>query len=151
LQPGGYKALDSLRLEKGYRYYSMDVTKTENPFAAGLGFCVRMNKGDFVGRAALLRIQEQGIPNKLCTLTVGGEDYRTIYGGEAVMDGKQVVGRLRSAGYGYTLARNIAYAYLPKALSHIGVKLAVDVFGELAPAEVAPDVLYDPDGERPRG
>ena len=151
VQAGGYKALDSLRLEKGYRYYSMDVTKTENPFAAGLGFCVRMNKGDFVGRAALREIQQQGIPNKLCTLTIGGEDYRTIYGGEAVMDGKQVVGRLRSAGYGYTLKKNIAYAYLPKDLSQIGVKLAVDVFGELAPAEVAPDVLYDAEGARLRG
>jgi 4-methylaminobutanoate oxidase (formaldehyde-forming) len=147
IEPGGYKVLDSLRLEKGYRYYSMDVTMLENPYMAGLGFCVRLNKGDFIGREALVKLKEQGQAQKLCTLTIGGEDYLTIYGGEAVLQGSAVVGRLRSAGYGYTVKRNIAYSYLPVALAKTGTKLEVEVFGKRVPAEVADDVLYDPKGD----
>ncbi len=151
IEPGGYKVLDSLRLEKAYRYYSLDVTMTENPFSAGLGFCVRMNKGDFVGRQALAKLKEHGLSERLCTLTVAGEEYVTLYGGEAVLSGREVVGRLRSAGYGFTVRRNIAYSYLPTALGKEGTALEVDVFGERLPAVVAPDVLYDPQGERLRG
>ena len=150
MEPGGYKVLDSLRLEKGYRYYSMDVTMLENPYEAGLGFCVRPGKGEFVGREALAKIKEQGLTQKLCTLTIGGEDYLTIYGGEAVLSGDKVVGRLRSAGYGFTVKKNIAYAYLPLSLCAPGTALHVEIFGQRVAAQVAPDVLHDPKGERLR-
>jgi 4-methylaminobutanoate oxidase (formaldehyde-forming) len=150
IEPGGYKVLDSLRLEKGYRYYSMDVTMTENPYMGGLGFCVRLNKGDFIGREALVKIKEKGLNQKLCTLLVGGAEYLTIYGGEAVLQGADVVGRLRSSGYGFTIKRNIAYSYLPMALAKPGTKLEVEVFGERIAAEVAEDVLHDAKGDRLR-
>lgn len=150
IEPGGYKVLDSLRLEKGYRYYSMDVTMLENPYEAGLGFCVRPGKGEFVGREALAKIKAQGLTQKLCTLTIGGEDYLTIYGGEAVLSGDKVVGRLRSAGYGFTVKKNIAYAYLPLSLCAPGTVLHVEIFGQRVAAQVAPDVLHDPKGERLR-
>lgn len=142
----GYKVLDSLRMEKGYRYYSLDVTMIENPLAAGLGFCVRFNKGDFVGRQALLHIKEQGLTQRLCTLTIGGEDYLTVYGGEAVLHGSEVVGRLRSTGYGFSVKRNIAYGYLPVALAQEGTGLEAEVFGRRVPCQVARDVLYDAAG-----
>ena len=142
--------LDSLRLEKGYRYYSMDVTMLDDPYKAGLGFCVRLNKGDFRGREALVHIKEQGVTEKLSTLAVGGEDFLTLYGGEAVLHGTDVVGRLRSTGYGYTVRKNIAYAYLPTALAAEGARLEVEVFGSRLPAVVTADVLYDPKGERLR-
>jgi glycine cleavage system T protein len=150
IEPGGYKVLDSLRLEKGYRYYSMDVTMLENPYEAGLGFCVRPTKGEFVGREALAVIKAKGLTQKLCTLTIGGEEYLTVYGGEAVLAGGKVVGRLRSAGYGFMLKKNIAYAYLPMALSKPGTTLQVEIFGEHIAAQVAADVLHDPQGERLR-
>ena len=150
IEPGGYKVLDSLRLEKGYRYYSMDVTMLENPYEAGLGFCVRPGKGEFVGREALAKIKEKGLTQKLCTLTIGGEDYLTIYGGEAVLSGDKVVGRLRSAGYGFTVKKNIAYAYLPLSLCAPGSALHVEIFGQHVAAQVSPDVLHDPQGERLR-
>jgi len=150
IEPGGYKVLDSLRLEKGYRYYSMDVTMLEDPYKAGLGFCVRLNKGDFNGRQALVAIKEKGITERLATLTVGGEAYLTLYGGEAVLNGREVVGRLRSTGFGYTVRRNIAYAYLPTALASEGTQLQVEVFGSQVPAVVTADVLYDPKGENLR-
>ena len=150
IETGGYKVLDSLRLEKGYRYYSMDVTTLENPLAAGLGFAVRLGKGDFIGRQALVEIKEHGLDHKLCTLTIGADEYQAIYGGEAVISDGAVMGRLRSAGYGHTLKRNIAYTYLPMELTTPGMPLAVEVFGQAVPAEVTADMLYDPEGARLR-
>ncbi|MBI4735181.1 MAG: GcvT family protein [candidate division NC10 bacterium] len=152
LRPAGYKALDSLRLEKGYRYWSVDLTPSDNPFEAGLGFCVRLNKGDFIGREALVGIKSQGLKQRLCTLTL--TDACVVYGGEAVYAGtakdQRIVSRLRSAGYGYTVGKNIGFAYLPLELAKEGIPLAVEVFGERIPAQVAADVLYDARGERIR-
>jgi glycine cleavage system aminomethyltransferase T len=149
LRPAGYKALDSLRLEKGYRYWSTDITPVDNPYEAGLGFCVRLNKGDFIGREALVAIKANGSPRRLCTLTLAGQP--AVYGGEAVYaaDG-ELLGRLRSGGFGYTVGQVIGLAYLPKALAAPGTGLSVEVFGERLPASVAADVLYDPRGERIR-
>src|SRR5262249_52903745 len=115
IEPVGYKAVDSLRLEKGYRYWSTDLTPSENPYEAGLGFCVRLQKGEFMGRDALLRIKDEGIQKKLCTITLtaaipAGSD---LYGGEAVYTGGRVAGRLRSAGWGYTVGKHIGLVYLP--------------------------------------
>jgi 4-methylaminobutanoate oxidase (formaldehyde-forming) len=153
LRPAGYKALDSLRLEKGYRYWSADLTPSDNPYEAGIGFCVRLNKGEFIGREALLKFKSQGVQRRLCTLTLTDSGC-PVYGGEAVYAGNgansRIVGRLRSGGYGYTVGKNIGYAYLPLDSTKEGTSLAVEVFGGRIVAEVAPDVLYDPKGERIR-
>ena len=150
LEVGGYKVLDSLRLEKGYRYFTADVTTQENPYEAGLGFCVHLDKSDFIGRQALQKFKTNGTKRKLCTLTLEGEEYQPIYGGEAVyVDGK-VTGRVRSGGYGYTLKRNIAYAYLPLELAKIGTQLEVELFDKKVKAQVTQSVLFDPKGERLR-
>ncbi|MBV7331821.1 FAD-dependent oxidoreductase [Chloroflexi bacterium TSY] len=149
IQPVGYKALESLRLEKGYRYWSGDITPTENPYEAGLGFAVKLNKGNFIGRDALLKIKDEGIAHRLCTLTFGGEP-GVIYGGEAVYSNGQVVGRVRSGGYGYTIGKNIGLSYLPIELAELDTAVEIDVFGERIPAEVAPDTLYDPKNQRLR-
>src|SRR5207237_1442732 len=95
IEPAGYKAVDSLRLEKGYRYWSTDLTPAENPYEAGLGFCVRLDKGDFIGREALRRIKADGAQRKLCTVTLSAalpED-TDLYGGEAVYTDGRVAGR----------------------------------------------------------
>src|SRR5436309_10531520 len=84
IRPGGYRALDSLRMEKGYRYYGTDLTLLDTPLEAGLGFCVRFEKPEFNGRAHLVALRERGIERRLRTLEVGGEEYMPIYGGEAV-------------------------------------------------------------------
>jgi glycine cleavage system aminomethyltransferase T/glycine/D-amino acid oxidase-like deaminating enzyme len=150
IAPGGYRALESLRLEKGYRYFGADLTASDTPYESGLGFCVALDKGEFNGRAALSRPDAQKPSRRLRTLTIGDEDYLTIYGGEAVRHDGSVVGRVRSCGYGYTLRRNVALATLPAELRQ-GSELTVDVFGNAAPARIEQDVLYDPDGERTRG
>jgi 4-methylaminobutanoate oxidase (formaldehyde-forming) len=152
ITPAGYKAVDSLRLEKGYRYWSSDLTPAENPYEAGLGFCVRLQKGDFIGREALLRVKAAGIQRKLCTITLTAPlpSDSDLYGGEAVYADGRLVGRLRSAGWGYTVARHIGLLYLPAAVATPGTSLEVEAFGVRYAAEVAADVLYDPAGTRLR-
>jgi glycine cleavage system T protein len=145
MAPGGYRALDSLRLEKGYRYFGTDLTAGDTPLEAGLDFCIAWDK-DFTGRAAL---EGHKPDRRLRTLLVGNERYETIYGGEAIHADGVVVGRVRSAGYGFTVRRNVALGYVPVELAE-GAELGIEVFGELVPAEVAPDTLYDPENERVR-
>jgi 4-methylaminobutanoate oxidase (formaldehyde-forming) len=147
ISPVGYRSLDHLRIEKGYRYYGADLTPLDTPWEAGLGFCVDLDKGEFIGRAALVERRERGIERRIRTLLVGGDDYLTVYGGEAVHADGEVVGRVRSCAYGFTVRRNVGYAYLPTAFEP-GSEVAVEVFGERVPAEVADDVLYDPGRSR---
>ncbi len=145
LVPVGYKALESLRLEKGYRYWSADITPSDNPYEAGLGFCVRLGKGDFIGRDALVRVKAEGATRRLATVAI--DPTATIYGGEAVWRDGRVLGRLRSGGYGYTVGRNIGFVYLPVDLAQaVGTPLEVEVFGERVPAEVAPGRPLRPAG-----
>jgi len=150
IEVGGYKALDSLRLEKGYRYFTADVTPLENPYEAGLGFCVNLTKGEFLGREALLKAKDAGLEQKLCTLILDGDAYIPIYGGEAVALEDQVVSRVRSGGYGYTLKRNIILAYLPLELAQIGARFEIEVFDERIGAEMTATTLYDPQSKQLR-
>jgi len=146
LRAGGYRAIDSLRLEKGYRVWGADVTPDETPYEAGLGFCVRLEK-DFLGRAAL----EQSTPaRRLCCLVLG--DPRAVaLGNEPVRAGGRVAGRVTSGGYGYTVERSIAYALLPAEQAERGTPVAVEVFGEWVEGEVVAEPLFDPQGARIRG
>ena len=149
LRPGGYRALDSLRMEKGYRYYGTDLTLLDNPFEAGLGFCVRLDKGEFNGREALARAKAEGIKRRLRTLLVGGAEYVTLYGGEAVHAADRVVGRVRSCAYGFVAHANIAYSYLPVEMA-VGAEVEVDVFGERVPARVTNDSVVAKSAITPR-
>jgi len=153
IQPIGYRALESLRLEKGYRYFGAELTPRETPFEAGLGRFVRVEKGSFVGRDALIArraAEPEGPGRRLRTLAIGPADWAPVYGGEAVRIGGEVVGRLRSATFGYTIGRTLGTAYLPRDVAE-GVSVEVDVFDGRLAGEVAPDVPYDPAGERMQG
>jgi glycine cleavage system aminomethyltransferase T len=150
IEVGGYKALDSLRLEKGYKYFTADITSQEDPFSAGLGFCVKMDKGDFIGRSALEKIRQDGIQRRFHTLVLDQDDFLPIYGGEAVYFDGKVVSRVRSGGFGFTVKRNIAFAYLPLELAKSDPGLEIEIFGDGVPASVTRDVLWDPSGDRLR-
>jgi 4-methylaminobutanoate oxidase (formaldehyde-forming) len=150
IEVGGYKVLDSLRLEKGYRYYTADITQLETPYEGGVGFCVDLDKGDFIGKEALVRQKQAGLTRKLCTLVLDGDQFMQIYGGEAVYHDGKVVARVRSGGYGYTLKKNILYAYLPVQLAKAGTRLEMDLIEGRCQGEVTATVLFDPKGERLR-
>jgi 4-methylaminobutanoate oxidase (formaldehyde-forming) len=125
----GYRALDSLRLERGYRVWSTDITPETNPYEAGLGFCVKLDKpGGFVGDEAVRRVRSNGVSRKLCCLAL--DDARSVVlGAEPVRAAGEVVGRVTSGGYGYSVATSIGYAYLPVDLAVAGTTLIVDLFG----------------------
>ena len=142
---GGYKAIDSLRLEKGYRLWGSDLTPDHNPFEAGLGFCVKKDK-PFLGRDALFAAKERGLTRRLRCLTLH-EPHAVPLGGEPVRIDGQVVGRITSGGFGYTVDKPIAFAYLP-ADTPIGAELAVELFGEWVSGAVERDPLFDPKGLR---
>jgi glycine cleavage system aminomethyltransferase T/glycine/D-amino acid oxidase-like deaminating enzyme len=147
LVAGGYRAIDSLRLEKGYRVWGADVTPDETPYEAGLGFAVKLGKGDFLGREALVAREEP--ERRLCCLVLA--DPRSVaLGSEPVRVEGAIVGRVTSGGYGYTVERSIAYAYLPAAGAEVGTPVEVEIFGEWVPGEVAVEPLVDPAGERIR-
>ncbi len=146
----GYRALDALRIEKGYRYLGTDMSMLDDPFEAGLDACVKLEGRDFVGRDALVaRVGAGGPSRRLRTLVIGDEDPVLAYGGEAILSGDEVVGRLRSVAYGFTVRRTIGYAYLPVE-TPVGARFTVDVFGDRVEAEVAEDALHDPAGYRIR-
>jgi 4-methylaminobutanoate oxidase (formaldehyde-forming) len=147
IQPGGYRVLDSLRMEKGYRYYGTDLTLLDNPYEAGLGFCVQTEKPEFNGREALVAAREAGIKRRLRTLSVGDDEYLPIYGGEAVHRDDRVVGRVRSCAYGFTAKKNLAYSYLPVEVGP-GARVTVEVFGRLVPAIVTADAVISRQGAR---
>ena len=144
LVAGGYKAIDSLRLEKGYRVWGADITPEDSPFEAGLGFAVRLDK-DFVGREALVAEPSR----RLCCLVLA--DPRSIaLGSEPVRVDGRLVGRVTSGGYGYTVERSIAYAYLPTDCASVGQGVEVEIFGEWIGGEVAVEPLWDLNGDRIR-
>ena len=146
LVAGGYKAIDSLRLEKGYRVWGADITPEDTPLEAGLGFAVKLDKGDFIGRTALAAADEPARLLRCLTL----DDPRAIaLGSEPVRVGDELVGRVTSGGYGYTVEKSIAYAYLPTEHG-VGTEVAVEIFGECVGGIVADEPLFDPSGERIR-
>jgi len=144
IQPAGYKALDALRIEKGYLYWSGDITPEDNPLEAGLGSFVRFNKEDFIGKGALLKIGAQGLRRKLMALTLDADG--NLYGGESVYANNKIVDRLRTAGFGYTIGKDIGLIYLPLELAKAGLELEVEVLGERIKARVAGLPLVDPKG-----
>jgi glycine cleavage system aminomethyltransferase T/glycine/D-amino acid oxidase-like deaminating enzyme len=148
LVAGGYRAIESLRLEKGYRVWSTDVTPETNPYEAGLGFCVKLDKpGGFEGADALAEVKDRGVTRRLRCLTL--HDPRSVaLGSEPVRIGDEVCGRVTSGGLGYTVGASIAFAYLPVDDSKPGTEVTVNVFGEWVPGEVCDQPLYDPKSTR---
>ena len=145
----GGGAFDSLRLEKGYRLYGADIHTEYDPYEAGLGFAVRMAKGDFIGRQGLERRRAQGQPRRLCCMTLDAPDALAM-GKEPVLDGDRVLGYVTSANYGHSVGRGIVYGYLPATHAEVGTRVEVLYFGERLAATVAGEPLYDPGGRKMR-
>ncbi|MFI1508918.1 FAD-dependent oxidoreductase [Streptomyces sp. NPDC020597] len=145
----GRGAFNSLRLEKGYRSFGTDMTYEHDPYEAGVGFAVKLDKDDFVGKAALLR-RKENVRRKLSCLVI--DDPRSVVlGKEPVLDGDRPVGYVTSAAYGYTIGKGIAYAWLPTELTAPGTVLHIGYFDQRVEAVVTEEPLFDPTMSRLRG
>ncbi|MFE0353752.1 FAD-dependent oxidoreductase [Streptomyces nigra] len=145
----GRGAFNSLRLEKGYRSFGTDMTFEHDPYEAGLGFAVRPDKDDFIGKAAL-EGRRTDVRRRLTCLTI--DDPRSVVmGKEPVYDGDRVVGYVTSAAYGYTVGTGIAYAWLPAQRAVPGTALDIGWFGRRVKAVVTEEPLFDPAMTRLRG
>jgi 4-methylaminobutanoate oxidase (formaldehyde-forming) len=141
----GYRAIDSCRLEKGYLYWSADISPETNPYEAGLGFAVKLDKGDFLGRDVLAKIKAEGPRRKLVSFAV--DAFAPFHSGETILFDGNVVGSTTSAGFGHTLGKTIAFGYVPAALAG-ETDFEIVAFGQAYAAKRGPRCLYDPKNER---
>jgi dimethylglycine dehydrogenase len=146
----GYRALDAMRLEKGYRLWGSDITPDWTPLEAGLERFVKLDKGDFIGRAALLAQLQRGVERRLSCLTAHNGP-AIPSGGEPVFQDEEVVGYVMSGGYGPTVDASIAFVYLPRALMEPGTSLTIELLGERISAMVVEAPVYDPQNAKLRG
>jgi 4-methylaminobutanoate oxidase (formaldehyde-forming) len=137
----GYRAIDSLRLEKRYLYWGADVTPDYNPYEAGLGFAVALDKGDFIGRDALARIKSEGPRRRLCVFLL--DDFAAVYGGEAIWRDGKVLGVTSSGGFGHTVGKPIVFGYVP-ATEAGHADYEIEAFGRRYAAKRVAGTPYDP-------
>jgi glycine cleavage system aminomethyltransferase T len=173
----GGGALESMRLEKGYRLWGTDIDTDSDPFAAGLGFAVDMDT-DFVGREALAEVRESGPDSRLTPVTLD-DSSDVVLGGRPVLDGEEprssgsrleadgnrtesgdgeasetprtpgeALGYVVAGDYGYSVGESIAYAYLPSEYADAGTSVRVLCEGTTYDATVRDEPLFDPGREK---
>ncbi len=145
----GARAVESMRMEKGFLHWKADLLTEFDPFETGLGRFVRLEKGDFVGLDALRGRRNEGPRKKIATLRIDGSD-APAPAGASLMQGARVVGTVTSGAWGYRVGQNLAFAFLDPAFSDPGCNLQLDLCGDLVPAEVIDPSPYDPALERVR-
>ncbi len=150
LQLFGARAVESMRMEKGYLHWKADLLTEFDPFETGLSRFVKMDKQEFIGKQALAARQNNGAQKKLVTLELESTD-APAHGGASVMVGGKVVGTVTSGDWGHRIGKNLAYAFIDPGLSDIGTKAEVDVLGDLVAASVITSGPYDPAYERVKG
>lgn len=143
----GYRALNSLRMEKGYRAWAADLTPDYTPYHAGLERGIDYDKGNFIGRDALLRIAEQGPEQHLCLFSL--EEQVPVYGGEAILRNDNVLGVTTSGDFGHTVGKPIVMGYVSNAKAGYE-DYTIEVLGEAVTARRHDRALYDPAEERLR-
>ncbi|HYJ55497.1 MAG TPA: FAD-dependent oxidoreductase, partial [Mycobacterium sp.] len=144
----GRAAFNSLRIEKGYRSWGTDMTTEHNPYEAGVGFAVRPQKGEFVGRDALTGVSDQTVERRLSCLTIN-DGKSVVVGSEPVLLEGNPVGYVTSAAFGHTVGTPIAYAWLP-ADAGIGTQVEIQYFDRRIAATVVAEPLVDPEMKKIR-
>jgi 4-methylaminobutanoate oxidase (formaldehyde-forming) len=154
LRHAGYHAMDSLRLEKGYRSWGHDVGADDTPLEAGLGFAVALDKEGFIGRDALLRQRDRPLPRRLVTFALHDPE-RLLLGDEPIWRDDVLVGRITSGAFGHTVGRSIGLGYVthPEGVSAAFLRAGhweLEIAAERFPATAQLDALYDPTSARVR-
>ena len=145
----GLYATESMRLEKGYRHWKADLIYEHNPFESQLDRFVNMDKPDFIGKQALQLQLERGYRKLFISMTIDC-DIASAHGGDPVFSGGCQVGSITSAGYGFRVEKNIAYAFVNADQAKTGTALSVGILGEKYSAIVVDPMLYDPENEKLR-
>lgn len=141
IAPTGLGCRDTLRLEAKLSLYGNDIDETTNPYEAGLGWVVKLDKGEFVGRAALQKIKAGGLTRKLVGFEMTGRG--TARHGYAILDGAgQPVGEVTSGSLGPTVGKNIGLGYLPKAMTKVGTEIGIQIRSKIIAAVVVKTPFY---------
>jgi sarcosine dehydrogenase len=145
----GYRAIASTHLEKGYADWGSELTPEYTPFDAGLGFCVALEKDEFIGKAALAKIKAEGPQWMLCTFTIDAGAPLMLQGSAPILHNGKVVGVTTSSGYGHTIKKNICYGYLSTDMGDVADGYEIESFKTIHPASRETNrQLYDPERKR---
>jgi dimethylglycine dehydrogenase len=150
LQPFGIRAMDSMRLEKSYRMVGTELSIEYSAYESAMDRFVKPDKGDFLGRDALLAWQEAGMNNRLVMLEVHDVDDADALGNNALLKDGELVGRATGGGYGFRVGKSLALGMVKPELAEPGSKLEIDILGKTYDATVIPDSPFDPKNERLR-
>lgn len=145
----GARAVDSMRMEKGFLHWKADLLTEFNPFETGLDRFVKLDKQEFIGKAALQRRQSSGPTKKRVSLKIEAI-HAPAHGGASLIAEGRVVGTITSGDWGHRVGMNLAYAFVEPALAHVGTKLQLDMCGDMVEAEIIEPSPYDPAFQRLR-
>jgi len=145
---GGY-AINSMRIEKGFRLWGAEMNMDKTPYDAGLHPFIKLNKGEFVGREALLKEKSKMVETVLVCMTVDTDNV-DAEGNEAIWFGGKVIGNTTSGCYGYNINKSIAYGYLPTWLKDIGNEVDIELIGKKYKATVVAEPLVQMEAARSR-
>jgi dimethylglycine dehydrogenase len=149
MQLFGARAVDSMRMEKGYLHWKADLLTEFDPYETGLHRFVKPQKAEFIGKAALAKRQARGPVRKLVSLHID-TDLAPAHGGASVMSGGDVVGTVTSGDWGHRVGMNLAYAFVDPAYAIRGTALTIDMYGTIVASRVIAPCPYDPKGARYR-
>jgi dimethylglycine dehydrogenase len=150
LQPFGIRAMDSMRLEKSYRMVGTELSIEYSAYESAMDRFIKPDKGDFLGRDALLAWQEQGTDNRLVTLEVHDVDDADALGNNALTKDGELIGRATGGGYGFRVGKSLALGMVKPEFAEPGSKLGIEILGKTYEATVIPDSPFDPKNERLR-
>ncbi len=150
IKPFGIRAMDTMRMEKSYRMMGTELSIEYAALESKLDRFVHLNKGDFIGRDALVKWQEKGFANELVTVRIDHIDNADAIGGNPIYHNGEMVGRATSGNYGFRVEQTLAMVMVPPALAKIGTSFEIDILGERYPAVIIEDSPFDPDNARLR-
>ncbi len=150
LRPFGIRAMDSMRLEKSYRMVGTELSIEYSAYESAMDRFVKPDKGDFIGRDALLAWQEAGMSNRLVTLEVHDVDDADALGNNALLKDGELVGRATGGGFGFRVGKSLALGMVKPELAEPGARLEIEILGKSHAATVIPDSPFDPKNERLR-
>ena len=138
-----------MHLEKGYADWGSELTPEYTPFDAGLGFCVALDKKDFIGREELAKVKAEGPQWKLCSFTIDTGEPLMIQRSAPIIQGGKVLGVTSSVGYGHTVKKNICYGYIPADQADPNNNFEIESYKEVYTATLESSrILYDPERKK---